>query len=261
MAKKTVAKAAAKKPAAKTKPAPPPAKRPDKKGAPAGGELVWEQHGRGGGGTVWLAPDPEGDRSKAGARIKMTTQGWLGKANDPLYYVYRDGEYLGSDPTLASAQRRALYRERSASRLKDTIPGGGMPAFLNLSAAERKAQRGEEPTPARRVHALPSPVEKAGAAPQDGEAERAQRVRSELAAQKPPKAPRGSKKGEGIDEAGIITMLTNENPRKPGTGAYTRFEQLRSFAGKTVRDYKAAGGNMETLDNAIAAKRAQVSGE
>jgi hypothetical protein len=119
--------------------APPPAEGDPKKGAPPGGWLQWNQPSS----TTWLAPDPEGDASKSGARISMSTRAWQGNP-EPLYSVYRDGKYLGSDTSLEAAQQRAQYREQTRSAANDTLDGkpDGMPLALALTGDERAALRG-----------------------------------------------------------------------------------------------------------------------
>src|SRR4249920_3842030 len=50
---------------------------------------------------------------------------------------------------------------------------------------------------------------------------------------------------------GVIVALVKLNPRKKGTGKYERMALLLQHNGKTVAEFAAAGGNLETLSNAI----------
>lgn len=225
---------------------------------PPGGELVWTQHGK----DTWLAPDPN-DNSLAGARITMSTQRWLkGEDADLLFRVYRDTEYLGKDPTLEAAQRRAQYREKSASALTDTVDGGGMPAYLNLTAAERRKERDKAPPPPPARPAFPP---KEMPPPDDPVLAKAIAERQALVgAAKASKAEKKAAKREAkealrFDDDAVITVTLDKNPRKPGTGAHARFALLMEYSGKTFREYREAKGNMETLENAVKDGRASVA--
>lgn len=57
---------------------------------------------------------------------------------------------------------------------------------------------------------------------------------------------------------GTIKLLIKDNPRRAGSAAATRFDLLMKHNGKTTAAFMAAGGNSETLINAIAAKRVEV---
>lgn len=227
--------------------------------------LVWDQHGK----DTWLAPDPDGDASVAGGRIKMSTQRWVKGADaDPVYYVYRDGDYLGTDPTLKAAQRRAQYREKSARALADTTDGG-LPAFLAVSPEERRKERAKHPlAPSVRkswgnvgdmaraqVEAGRSNVEK----PSESAAALRAAIKGERVATKEAAkaAKRATKDAAKYADADVIHGVV-ANPRKPGSGAHARFEVLRAHEGKTMAQYRAANGNMETLENAVTAARAKV---
>lgn len=240
--------------AAKSAPETPAPASSRKKGeAPA--DLKWEQHGK----DTWLAPDPDGDTSVAGGRIKMTTNRWLADRSnpdpDPSYFVYRDGKYLGSDSTLAAAQRRARYREMAARALADTTHGG-LPAFLEISDKERALERARSratPAPARTAATLPDDPALATAVRAAQERDAIGRQRRQAKAER-----RATKEGSHLDDDSVIEMLAKENPRKPGSGAHARFDVLMRHGGKTVGEYKAAGGNTETLENAITAGRAKL---
>jgi len=50
---------------------------------------------------------------------------------------------------------------------------------------------------------------------------------------------------------GYIVTLVKHNPRKVGTGKFERMALLLKFDGKSVAEFAAAGGNLETLKNAV----------
>lgn len=242
---------------ATTRSAPPPAKTSEKRGAPAGGVLEWTQHGK----DTWLAPDPEGDASRAGGRVKMLAQGWLDKANQPIFMVYRDAEYLGSDPTLEAAQRRAQYREKSANVLRDTIHGpDGLPAFLAVTKEERAKVRAAARAT---VAAVPGKADTLRVTLPEPAAARAAATRNDLAAERQTsRAERRTAKKTGVlDRDAVIKVTVDKNPRKPGTGAHARFALLMEHGGKTVGTFLDAKGNPETLENAIKDGRVSLEGE
>jgi hypothetical protein len=57
---------------------------------------------------------------------------------------------------------------------------------------------------------------------------------------------------------GTITLRVPRNPRKPGSGQHARFALLLAHNGKTVTEFLAAGGNPQTLKNAISQNLAEV---
>ena len=57
----------------------------------------------------------------------------------------------------------------------------------------------------------------------------------------------------------FIKMLVNHNPRKVGSGKHKRMSVLMAHNGKTVGEFLAAGGNAETLKNAVKEKLVEVS--
>jgi hypothetical protein len=87
----------------------------------------------------WVAPD---GADRPPSRIKMTTQGWLGKSANK-YFVYRNGEYLGSVEDLDKAKKLAAAGVRTFTSLRDTVDGSedGLPAFAALTQQERKMSR------------------------------------------------------------------------------------------------------------------------
>lgn len=50
---------------------------------------------------------------------------------------------------------------------------------------------------------------------------------------------------------GTITLLVAHNPRKRGSAKWERFEVVRKHSGQSVAAYLQAGGNAETLANAV----------
>ena len=187
----------------------------------------------------------------------MSTQRWLkGEGADPIYFVYRDGEYLGTDPSLEAAQRRADYREKAVNVLRDTVDGkDGMPAFLALSEEERAKERAKAPPPAPRRARLDA------AATDDPALKKAIAERDALtSARATKKAERkAAKAGAHFDDDAVISVTVDKNPRKPGTGAHDRFQVLMDHSGKTFAEYKAAKGNLDTLENAIKDGRVSVA--
>lgn len=231
---------------------PPPAKAP-KRGEPAGGWLQWRQTSK----TTWLAPDPEGDLSKAGSRITMSTRAWQGES-EPLYGVYRDGKYLGTDTSLEAAQQRAQYREQTVSAARDTIDGkpDGMPMALALTGDERSKLRGAAKaatppaaTPAPRKPAREAPEPPKGAPP------------PKAADPPPPKQATAPRLRPGkVPGTAIIRVVTATNPRRPGTGQHVRYEQIVAHDGKTVAEYTAAGGHLDALTYAVQGGHAKLDG-
>ena len=51
--------------------------------------------------------------------------------------------------------------------------------------------------------------------------------------------------------SGVIVAKIKQNPRKRNTMKYDRMALLLKFDGKTVKEFAAAEGNLETLRNAI----------
>jgi hypothetical protein len=231
--------------------APPPAEGDPKKGAPPGGWLQWNQPSS----TTWLAPDPEGDASKSGARISMSTRAWQGNP-EPLYSVYRDGKYLGSDTSLEAAQQRAQYREQTRSAANDTLDGkpDGMPLALALTgderAALRAAARASTPAPRKPAREAPEPAKDA---PPPKAAEGA--LPAPKAAAAAPKLRPGK-----IPGTAIIRVVTGTNPRRAGTTQHARYEIIIAHNGKTVAEYVAAGGQLDALTYAVQGGHVQLEG-
>lgn len=223
---------------------------------------------RGGGGKVkadlptWTEVSPSEWKSSDGCRIKMLPN--VGNKKNPRgFFVYHGTSYLGYEHSIEAAMDRANAKARTPRPYDDVRPDG-MPAFLAITQEERDRARSqwtppvppetEEAKKAREIRASMQTGEhgratgkRRPARPDGGEGGAASERR-----------PRGSKKGEDISRGGVIRMLVSENPRKPGSGAAQRFDFLLKFDGKKVGEYADAGGNLETLANAVAASRAKV---
>lgn len=81
-------------------------------------------------------------------------------------------------------------------------------------------------------------------------------------APEPEPAPKRQRANKLSDEAldGMIVKI-KDNPKRPGTAAHTRWTLLLEFAGKSVKEFAKAGGNLTTLRNAIEQKIVKVNKE
>lgn len=195
--------------------------------------------------TEWRATQDDGRF----ARITMRTGQHMNVQPSFYCYVDSDSTYLGHEHDLEHAKIRVVDRRRDARALWHELPGG-YPAFLAVSDEGRRAAWAEfEKTKKAEQRNTP-------------EAKQAEAIRRGIQAEQEVQkvARQQSKKSKEaaavLSETAVIKILTEGNPRKPGTGAHARFEKLREFNGKTVGAYAAAGGNLETLTNAIKDKRA-----
>lgn len=68
---------------------------------------------------------------------------------------------------------------------------------------------------------------------------------------KPLSVPSASRSTLQKPTEGCIKVLVKNNPRKPGSGKYERMALLLKHDGKTVAEFAASGGNLETLKNAM----------
>jgi hypothetical protein len=98
--------------------------------------------------------------------------------------------------------------------------------------SEKKAAKKAAAKPAAKAKAAPKTA-KAAAKPAKAKSEASPRTRSDLPADS------------------VIKWAGGENPAREGTGRHARWEILRKAAGKTVGQFLAAGGNGQTLRNAI----------
>jgi hypothetical protein len=186
---------------------------------PTGGKLAWTEEHK----NLWTAED---------ARIKRFTNG-----PDERFYVNRGKDYLGSNKTLEEAKDRAQHMIR-APRLGDLTP------------EQRAAQAAME---RREVEMATTTRGRAQTEDEKKESRVIAKVRAEADI-----AKRSRQADVKLDANSRIKMLTKDNWRKAGSGAHSRAALLISYDGKTVEDYAAAGGNLETLTNAISAKRAEL---
>lgn len=96
------------------------------------------------------------------------------RLDDKTFAVYRDGKYLGSEPTLADAKMRAdigaVSQRNTTMRLWEQKHPDELPPFLQLTKEERAEYwrhhppvSAARPAPPRRVRDLPEPVMPGGA--------------------------------------------------------------------------------------------------
>jgi hypothetical protein len=81
-----------------------------------------------------------------------------------------------------------------------------------------------------------------------------QRAKGRAAAAPPMPVQAPPSKAKGLmayPPQAIITMAVKRNIRKPGSGKHARFQVLLDHHGKTYAEYIQAGGNPETLRNAV----------
>jgi hypothetical protein len=91
-------------------------------------------------------------------------------------------------------------------------------------------------------------------APKVEERKKAKETTEEPIVEKEKKRGRSSG-GEWPYAAGaVIKLLTSRNPTKPGTAKHKRWSILFAHNGKTWEEYRDAGGNPDTLKNALKSK-------
>lgn len=162
----------------------------------------------------------------------------------------------GTDPENHAESAKAA--EKAAKKHEKVLARAGVGMVAAETAAEQLSKETEMAFTARDVTAAGQGRKFPAGRLDDVKAAVREHVEKHGLAPAPAKGERAGKKGASIPDDGTIRMLTKDNPRKPGSGAHARFEVLRKFDGKKVAAYRAAGGNMETLDNAVAAGRAKV---
>ena len=150
------------------------------------------------------------------------------------FSVYRDGKYLGSEPTFDKAVERARLNKMSEKNKTmqewERKHPGTLPKGINLTAAE-KAEFWRRFPPAK------APVDPAKAP-----------KRAALAGT----APKEPKRTVDVPSTATIRVKPGATiPKHPGTAAHGRWAVLWGYDGKTVGAYAAAKGNMTTLANAI----------
>jgi hypothetical protein len=82
------------------------------------------------------------------------------------------------------------------------------------------------------------------------------RVRQVISRYQPPQRGRG--KRPDFPEAAIIRWVGGANPKKAGSAPHERWELLIAHSGRSVGQFVAAGGNTQTLANAIKGGYAQL---
>ena len=200
----------------------------------------------------WRAP-PEGDE-KLPARIRQL---------DPkTFAVYRAGQYLGSEGTLELAQKRAALNARSQKnrvmQLWEQTHPDELPPFLQLTPEERAEYWRLHPP---QVRARPVVVPKAvgGAGVPVVPVTAAARAKAALVEDAGGTTARPVRaKRTGDVPTGTIHVVNGTNPKKAGSGAAKRWDLLFSHDGKTVDQFITAGGNPETLANAMAKGNVEV---
>lgn len=162
--------------------------------------------------------------------------------------AYRDGRYLGSEATRDLAEKRcqvgAVSQRNRVMALWEKEHPNELPPFLQLTQEERDEYwRRNPPVKAQRpALGLTKPKLAGGGDP--------------AADAKPPKAARVPRAGKATAESpkGTLVLVSGVNPKKPGSGAAKRWDALfeAAKAGRMVAEYAAAGGNLDTLANAMA---------
>jgi len=96
----------------------------------------------------------------------------------------------------------------------------------------------------------------------DATCERCKQIATQIKEETPPPPIIGVQKPKAVvnipDGDAIIRMKVKHNVRKPGSGAAERFRVLLDHDGKKVQEFISAGGNPETLKNAIKDGNAEV---
>ena len=156
------------------------------------------------------------------------------------FAAYRDGKFLGCEGTLELAKQRcainAISERNEILRKWEKAHPEELPPFMQLTDEERAEYWRRNPP--KRASAAPAPRFATGGRGDTG--------RGEV----PPERP---KKVAGPLPSGKLGRLKDGNPKKAGSGAHKRWDALLTSADKglTVEAYVAAGGNPDTLANAV----------
>jgi hypothetical protein len=226
-------------------------------------------------GRVWeSALLPEGDLCIA--TIKRS----FSKELDGTYkfYAYRSGRIMGRRDTVQDAQH--LAESGKADDRKDAVydyaknHSGDVPMFLRLTEDERRQVRQHFKYDAPRQSDLVKFAKERGATDVKDpstrkfleELAKTKAVADEGAAKTPRAAsaktstPRPAR--SDVDPAAVMSRTRDGNPKKAGSGAYARWTLMFTHCdrGSTVGEFLAAGGNPETLRNAIIKGFAAVTG-
>lgn len=156
--------------------------------------------------------------------------------DEKTFAVYRDSRYLGSEATLGEAKIRAELNTRSdrnrVMRLWEQTNPGELPPYLMLTDGEREEYWRRNPPKRREPPASVRPPKERGDA-------------------KPPKLARVEKPSD-LDGSAVLTIVNTANPKQAGSSAHGRWSLLLGGGHATVADFLQAGGNPETLKNAVA---------
>jgi hypothetical protein len=212
-------------------------------------------------GETWTTERiPDGDC--CAARIQKSSRNDDGSHS---YFCYRDGRAVDVvkdlDQARAACARGTRQEKRDAVLEYVRDCPGEVPPFLLLTAEERRAARKAYP------HAVPSPsrvrveahrVVGAGVAVDRSDpSTRALLAELEAVKDAPVKAPGAGRvpRERGPAPKGVLARVREGNPKKAGSGAHGRWEALFAAcaAGSTAEAYAAAGGNLDTLANAVRA--------
>lgn len=205
--------------------------------------LKWEQVDK----ANWHAEPPEGE--KLPPRIRSL--------DEKTFAVYRNAEYLGCEETLLLAQKRAVLNKRSERNrvmiLWEHAHPGELPPYLLTTAEERDEYWRRHPPVRRSAPAVAAPKPKS---------EKRVALETEGGGTRTSTGMRAAKP-KGDVPSGVLSLLNGTNPKKPGSSAAGRWALLFEHAGKgsTVAAFIEAGGNPETLGNAMAKGHVKVEGE
>jgi hypothetical protein len=201
-------------------------------------------------GTQWLADVT----SEPQARIRISSRNSDGSYS---YFCYRNNQAVRIVHDLDAAKRacEAGKQPKISDPVLDYVMNhrGDLPPFQALTEAEQRAVLGQYP------YAAPSAGKlRRGAAEGRGGSSAERRGLAEEASGAAGRAARAQPKPRTADLAaaaeGRLARLAGDNPKRPGSGAHARWEALFAAcaAGSTVQAFAAAGGNLDTLANAVA---------
>jgi hypothetical protein len=235
-------------------------------------ELTWKEEKA---GEHWISSNvPEGERHPA--RIRRSSKNSDGSYS---FFCYRDAQAIAVVHDLAQAKRACAKGKRR--ELSDSVieyvekHPREIPPFLLLTDGERRAVRAQyayaAPAPTRTMLAM---ERRRGATDGGDDSDPGTRaLRAELESEGRRSAATGKAtvakvpkrvKGEAAPSPqGRLERVKDTNPKKPGSGAWKRWEVLFEHCkkGNTVAAFQAASGNMDTLANAVRAGYVSIKGE
>jgi hypothetical protein len=214
-------------------------------------------------GTGWISTTtPKGERVPA--RIRLSSRNSDGSYS---YFCYRDADGIAIAKSLDEAKRKCEIGKQP--KLSDNVLRYvedhplDIPWWLKLTDKERAAIRAQYPyaaPPASRVdRVLSSIVKKGRNGGPDLSDPGTQKLLAEMAAKEAAGATAAATgrvaakpRTTALETAeGRLVRLKEGNPKKPGTWAHKRWEALFAACDKPASAYRLAGGNLETLANAI----------